>query len=124
MYINGSEIEKADPFTVFALIHLINFQGKAHQHHLSIAVSLARYLGLESDRVVYWMSPNGAILGNEESGIGRMFCRSLWLYLYLTEFYSSVAAGLPFIISFEFKREIVDLYKPCNEGDPSHLAIK
>ena len=62
----------------------------------------------------------GNIMGTEESGLDKNFGRSLFMQLYISEFYAATIFNLPPMLRWEFQDRIVIEYVPLHKDDLVH----
>ncbi|KAJ3349502.1 hypothetical protein HDU91_006382 [Kappamyces sp. JEL0680] len=124
------DLEQSDPWTIAALVHLGYFNiGVPNavteiQTTIVLAIKLCHYFGVHVDHHVYWQSPIGNVMGGPESDMDKNFLRSIWISLYISEFYASTLAQLPMLIRDPIDEKVWENFVPWNSDDPSHVADK
>jgi hypothetical protein len=121
-------LEKADPFTIMALIHLIHFNYLCHNclashSHLSLAVQLSFYLKINVPKQeILWKSQLGTDLGKNYD-VARKSIDCLWCHIFVLDFISAELLSCKKIIleKFDIERFHIPITLICSENVQSSI---
>lgn len=122
-------LDCADPFTILSLLSSSYFSVQAGEFttavaETSLAIRLSQMLGFERDHcnTICWES-NGVLLGGpSDDRIGCDFIRSIWLLLYINDFYAAHLFQLPLAITTEVSSGFLAVYSSANKNDASNIT--